>query len=441
MKKKWLGLLTAAFALTAALGFAACDDKDSGKGDSGKGEKTQIEQIYDQYVIYAEAEGQDPLSYEQWLETIKGEDGVGIASVTVNEDGALVITFTDGTSQTVDMPADDTVTESLRYQKIAGKDEYRVMGMGTVSDLDIVIPATYRGLPVTEIGANAFEKEYYITSVTIGENVTTIGREAFYGCESLTSVYYTGDIAKWCAIDFVCESEYVGANPLEYAGNFYIKNTLVTDLVIPDNVLSIGYGAFDGYKGLTSVTIPDSVTTIGYYAFRNCENLESVYYTGNIAGWCGIAFGYWSNPASSAEELYIDGELVAGDLVIPDGVETIGAYAFSDCAGLRSVTIGESVKTIGDGAFSGCRRLVEVYNKSSLEITAGSRENGFVGYYALNVYTPTSGASKISTDTNGYIIYTDGDDKILIGYSGSETALTLPSGITEINMRSMKTIA
>ncbi|MBQ4269534.1 MAG: leucine-rich repeat protein [Clostridia bacterium] len=194
MKKKWLGLLTAAFALTAAFGVAAC-------GDKGSGEKTEIEQVYDQYVTYAKAEGQEPLSYEEWLETIKGatgekgekgdqgdkgDVGVGISSVTVNEDGALVITFTNGTSQRVDMP----VSEQLRYQKIPGKEEYRVMGIGTVSDLDVVIPATYRGLPVTEIGEEAFEEinVSYITSVTIGENVTSIGEDAFAGCPNLTSV-------------------------------------------------------------------------------------------------------------------------------------------------------------------------------------------------------------------------------------------------------------
>ena len=52
-----------------------------------------------------------------------------------------------------------TEQESLRYQKIEGEEAYRVMGIGTVSDYDVVIPETYRGLPVTEIGAHAFENE------------------------------------------------------------------------------------------------------------------------------------------------------------------------------------------------------------------------------------------------------------------------------------------
>ena len=62
------------------------------------------------------------------------------------------------------------------------------MGIGTVSDYDVVIPETYRGLPVTEIGAHAFEEEQYISSITIGDNITAIGDNAFLSCYSLTSV-------------------------------------------------------------------------------------------------------------------------------------------------------------------------------------------------------------------------------------------------------------
>ena len=87
--------------------------------------------------------------------------------------------------------------------------------------------------------------------------------------------------------------------------------------------------------------------------------------------------------------------------------------------------------TIGDYAFWDCDKLVEVYNKSSLNIVAGNTDNGYVGYYALNVYTE-EGGNKISIDSNGYIIYTDDEDKILVGFAGTETDLILPSGITEI---------
>ena len=71
-KKFLVGLLAALSVLSGALGLAACDEAES---SSGAGEATEIEKVYAQYVVYAEAQGQTPLSYEEWLASIKGEKG------------------------------------------------------------------------------------------------------------------------------------------------------------------------------------------------------------------------------------------------------------------------------------------------------------------------------------------------------------------------------
>ena len=84
-----------------------------------------------------------------------------------------------------------------------------------------------------------------------------------------------------------------------------------------------------------------------------------------------------------------------------------------------------------DCAFNGCYKLIEVRNTSTLNITAGSSDYGYVGYRAKRVYA--EGKSYLSTDKDGYIIYDDGTDKILVSYTGKETDLTLPSSITQIN--------
>ncbi|MBQ3506166.1 MAG: leucine-rich repeat domain-containing protein [Clostridia bacterium] len=158
----------------------------------------------------------------------QGAQGVGIESVQVDENGNLVITLTDGTvlpaiEFPTDKPIENGATHYLQYQKIVGKDEYRVVGIGLAADSDIVISSTYNGLPVTEIAKSAFFNVSHIssvvipdsvttigegafrycdnlTSVTIGNSVTTIGDWAFYNCDSLTSVYYQGTESDWTNI-------------------------------------------------------------------------------------------------------------------------------------------------------------------------------------------------------------------------------------------------
>ena len=92
---------------------------------------------------------------------------------------------------------------------------------------------------VIDIGTFAFSGCRNLTSITIGNSVTRIGEYAFNSCDSLTNVYIS-DIAAWCNISFGS----AGSNPLNYEGNLYINNKLVTDLTIPDSVTAIGNYAF-----------------------------------------------------------------------------------------------------------------------------------------------------------------------------------------------------
>ena len=189
--------------------------------------------------------------------------------------------------------------------------------------------------------------------------------------------------------------------------NFSSTPTDITILGVNDSDLSaitipsysgvsiqIAEKAFSGCKNLTSVTIGSGVTRIGDYAFYGCSGLTSV--------------------------------------TIPDSVTSIGEWVFSDCSGLTSVTIGNSVTSIGTSAFSGCYRLVEVYNKSKLNIVAGSYDNGQVAYYAKNVYAE-EGGSGLAVDSSGFAFYYDGTTGYLVGYAGDKTEIVLPDGFIAYN--------
>ena len=96
-----------------------------------------------------------------------------------------------------------------------------------------------------------------LTSVTIGNSVTSIGESAFYNCSGLTSVTIPNSVT------------YIGQQAFSSCKG-------LTSVTIPNSVTSIGSSAFSYCRGLTSVTIPNSVTSIGEYTFWNCSGLTSV---------------------------------------------------------------------------------------------------------------------------------------------------------------------
>ena len=200
-------------------------------------------------------------------------------------------------------------------------------------------------------GCGVFEGCTSLTSITIPSSVTSIGEDAFSDCTGLTAVHIS-DLAAWCNIDFANSD----ANPLYNAKNLYINGDLVTNLVIPN-----------------------SVTSIGDAAFANCINLKSI--------------------------------------TIHDGVKTIGESAFSGCSKVETIYIGNSIESIKNYAFANCNNIFEIEIASKKAITASGNVFSNDAYNNVCLYVPKGRKFAYERTTpwkNFYIVEKDftGNDKM-----------------------------
>ena len=175
---------------------------------------------------------------------------------------------------------------------------------GTVTDCDSSvtkanIPHTIKGVAVKSIGANAFNNQQHLESVTIPDGVTSIGERAFCSSGVLTSVKIPDSVTSIGAYAFDTCSSLTnvtipnGVTSIEE--HTFDSCISLTSVTIPDSVTSIGDWAFSHCTSLTSVTIPDSVTSINWYAFYNCKSLTDVYYAGSEAQWKAISISSTGN--------------------------------------------------------------------------------------------------------------------------------------------------
>jgi len=282
--------------------------------------------------------------------------------------------FSDGTCNNCSaLDPDYSASIGLKYELSSDSAYYKVSGIGSCKNLDIVIADTYKNLPVLSIASSAFKDCNGLTSVNIPKSVTAIGYEAFYNCTGLTSITIPESVTQ------------IGERA--FYGCFNLKS-----VTIGNSVKTIGKQAFHDCYNLLSLTIPASVTTINENAFSGCYRLVEVYNKSNLTITKGNrSFGDvayyakdvytapYTSKLSTDENGYVthtNGDSVsliayfgtAQDAIIPNGVTEINQHAFYKNTVIKSLTLSSSVTSIGNGSFSSCSNLQSATISASVKL-------------------------------------------------------------------------
>ena len=282
--------------------------------------------------------------------------------------------------------------------------------------IDVALP---EGLE--EIGIAAFQYCSELRKITFPSTLTNIGENAFWGCykmyeitnhsslpllsgssdygyaayysyfvyqteederaqeETIDGIVYLHDDSVWLVIGTTSDSL-----TLE---EFTYQGETIRSVTIPAYV-------FLGNGELREIKLGSVVKEIGEYAFYNCNNLTKADLSEadvQIIPACMMIYCYnlrvlylpENLKKISSQAFYNCSNLQAVDL--PESVEEIEDYVFAYCYALSAVRVWENLTAIGYAAFLECNQLHDVYDYSTLDITAGDTSNGSIGYYAEQI--------------------------------------------------------
>ena len=320
-------------------------------------------------------------------------------------------------------------SSGLHFALNPDESSYRVMGIGSCTDQDIVI-GIYNNMSVTSISKEAFAHSLATTSVTVADCVNSIGEGAFYACVNLTEVTLPKSIKS-------------------IPKQAFAHCTRLTNVSLPDSVTAIGKEAFADCSDLVSLSIGTGLKSISTDAFKNCYKLVEVINKSQMQIAAGAenygGVGYYAKEIHSGDSkihltdnflFYTHGGVnylvgyvgTERNVILPDDYNGEGyeiySRAFYNRYEFTSVTIGKHTTNIGWFAFEECPSLFEVINKSQLKLSSHpSLDNSVCCIYGgREIHT---GESKIDI-IDGYVFYTYDNVNYLLDYVGTETDITLP---------------
>ena len=326
-------------------------------------------------------------------------------------------------------------TFSSAFLSSAAEYDYTVIDGGVslcvnfyTAGTNVVVPSTINGLPVIRI-ESPYSTDGHINSLTVPNTLKSIYFELSIGFDDEFYVdrTYVSDLAAWSEVDV----EIGGDSGCFSFGNLYVNRQLVTEVLIPEGVTTIGDYAFYYFENIASVSIPNSVTSVGDYAFPNdlkYYEYGNALYLGNSENpYLYLAKAKSTNITSCTihkdtkfigyDAFYNCTKLKTVTFAENSQLTSIGDDAFYRCSGLTSITIPSSVTSIGSSAFGGCTGLTSITfgENSKLTSIGSSAFGGCTGLMSITI--PSSVTSIGSSAFRGCT---------------SLTSITIPSSVTSI---------
>ena len=247
-----------------------------------------------------------------------------------------------------------------------------------------------------------YQKEFRgkeINSVTIPDTVVAIQSEAFAGCKNLTAITIPDSVKKistHCFEGCTGLSKVVLPDGLKAIDEYVFKDcTSLEEVIIPDSVTKIAKGAFSGCSSLSKVVLSRKLKTICEEAFEKCK-IESIVFPDSLAAiekdaFMECPFTRLHIPSTVKSLSGFHGTPLE-EVILDEGIETIGEECFCGCTSLVSLSIPESIKMIDRAAFMDCTTLRTLKLPKELDVL---EDEAFRGCSQLKQIDIPEGVTKI----------------------------------------------
>ena len=226
----------------------------------------------------------------------------------------------------------------------------------SVSDTSIVIPETINGMPVTAIGAKAFESTS-ITGIKIGENIKVLGKQAFSECKNLKSAIWN---CKCNAIPDYCfyrctKLKHFDFSGIEKIGIYAFGKSGLQEVFLPENIKNIEGGTFKECSGLRFVAWNCACDVIPSYCFYMCPNLTNFDFAGikkieqDAFGKSGLISVTLNKETAVVQSCFAFCESLAKVEWL--SARSIKGDIFKGCKNIKEIFISDKVKNIEASAF------------------------------------------------------------------------------------------